>query len=78
MMNQLQPQYLPVRTKMKAGVWWASACLDEHSNSYECCVAGATPSTCKSCVETCVEANRGPDFDTESYHRCILNAKCMG
>lgn len=77
MAETLQIRHLPVKTRMKAGVWWASACLDEHVDIYECCVPGHTPTNCSSCIENCVQANVN-DYSEDSLHQCILNKACMG
>ena len=79
MMNRnLQRKNMSVKTNLKVGAWWAAQCLKDHPDLYACCVPGATPSTCNSCVSHCIEANAGPDYDEKSLHQCMLNANCFG
>lgn len=78
MNRSLQRKNMPVKTSLRAGAWWAPQCLKDHPDLYSCCVPGATPPTCNSCVEECKLANAGWDYDENSLHQCMLNANCFG
>lgn len=78
MKTNLQNKNLSVRTNLQAGTWWVKQCLKDHPDGYTCCVPGSTPGNCKSCLNECIVANSGPDYDENGLYNCTMNKKCFG
>lgn len=79
---------LKVKTNISAGwengkLWWLYQCFRDHrKNLYNCCVSGATPSGCSTCLENCIidaSHNRnGNNYDYDDVYNCAIRKKCFG
>jgi len=83
MSRKIKHNTMKVKTNLRGGEpWWLFKCFQDHWNNLsECCVPGATPKGCNSCLQTCIDKYyyQGRGDNTEVYKCATSSANnCFG